>query len=433
MTPGRELTPIEQRLFTDFFAALRRQSIPFVLLRNYEDFPARIGHDLDLFVPRKDAHAAGRLFRELLAAAGGSVLIVHERDYFLDIRFVLGTSRPDAIHLDLYHGTFTWHSLPYLTEDELLASIREYNGLPVPRPAHEALNIFMASILWGGFYKVRYQPRIAALLTAPEERAEFERCVQEVFGPDGKPSFDPCSPVHPEKTEVKTYAARLRRAMKRRALRNAPLRTVGRLCRHWWVEFECACRPKGMVLAVIGPDAEVNARAVEGLVQRVGELFGEQQVRRKTSQTSSENGNEAKRIFRLLKQWLRGWLDWPLRFLKPKAQGQLVVLDYSAADWWCAPAGNGFAGLPAWLLKFAARCAPEPDFTFVLLPDADTLVQSRKELSSESARSQLARYHSWASRGRRCFSVDATRPLPAIVDCIEATLVAYLRRREQLR
>ena len=423
MTTGRELTPPEKKLFADFLAALRRQQIPFVFLRNYEEFPARIGHDLDLFVPRRNAPAAGRIFRELLAAAGGSVLIVHERDYFLDIRFVLGTATPDAIHLDLYHGSFTWHGLPYLTEDQLLASVRECNGLPVPRPAHEALNVFMASILWGGFYKVRYQPRIAALLAVPEERAEFDRCVQTVFGPDGKPPFDPCSSTHPEKAAVKTYAARLRRAMKRRALRHAPSRTAGRLARHWWVEFQCACRPKGMVLAVIGPDAELNARAVEGLVQRVGELFGEQRLFHGPPRNSERDGS-AKSFFRLLKKLLTRWQQWPLRFLKSKAQGQLIVFDCSAADEWCAPAQHGFAGLPGWLLEFAARCAPEPDFTFVLLPSTDTPAQSRK---------QIERYHSWAGRGRRHFPVDAVQPLPAIVDCIEAILVAYLRRREQLR
>ncbi len=433
MTPGRALTPAEQRLFADFFAALRRQGIPFVFLRNYEDFPARIGHDLDLFVRRKDAHPAGKIFRELLFAAGGSVLIVHERDYFLDIRFVLGNAAPDSIHLDLYHGSFTWHGLPYLTEDQLLVSVRECNGLPVPRPAHEALNVFMASILWGGFYKVRYQPRIAELLAAPEERAEFERCVQNVFGPDGTPPFDPCSTAHPDKTVVKKYAAQLRRAMKRRALRHTPFVNAGKLTRHWWAEFKCACRPKGMVLAVIGPDADLNARAVEGLVQHVGELFGERQLYHAASLEISENHGRAKGFFHLLKKSLVRWRQWPRLFLKSKAQGQLVVFDYSAVDEWSAPGQHGFGRLPGWLLKLAARCAPEPDFTFVLLPDADTLVRSEKKLSIESARKQVSRYHSWAGQGRRHFPVDAMQPLPAIVDCVEATLVAYLRRREQLR
>lgn len=414
----RLLSDAERDLFAKFFAGLEAAGIVAVLLRNYEDFPASIGHDLDLFVRRREALAASQIFRALLAAAGGTVLIVHERDYFIDIRFVLNTSAANAIHLDIYHGSFTWHSLHYLTEEKLLAGSLPCQGLLIPRPAHEAFNIFFASILWGGFYKARYQPRIAALLATPVERAEFDCCTLEAFGAAGSPPFDPCSSTLPGKSEVKTYAARLRRAFKRQSFRHAPLQTVIRLARHWRVEFGCLLRPKGLLIAVTGPDDVDKLAAIEGLLQRVGELFTERQVYHLSPEKPSglASPNRLSASGRLLKEWCKCWWRWPVRGWKKKAQSQLIIFERYTEDWWCNPACYGFGGLPGWWVKLFARTTPQPDFVFLLTPNDGLTVSSR--------------YESWAKLGRRRFIVDAAQPEPAILDCLESIVVAYIRARE---
>jgi hypothetical protein len=210
----RELTDAEQALFVDYTDKLREIGIPYVLLRNYIGFPATIGNDLDLFIRRRDLAVAEATFRELLAARGGRVVIVHTRGYFQDIRFCVDEHPRRALHLDLYHGSFTWHGLYYLGEEELLGSTHRYKEHPVPRPAHEALNIFIGSIIWGGFFKPRYLPRIAELLSDPQEKAVFRACLDHTFGAAGTPAFDPCSPEVPDPAVVRSYAKRLRRAIK---------------------------------------------------------------------------------------------------------------------------------------------------------------------------------------------------------------------------
>jgi len=406
---GRALNEGEQRLFSQFFASLKQASIPFLLLRNYEDFPQRIGHDIDLFFQRQDALKVKDIFLKLLSSAGGNVIVIHERGYFIDIRFVLGLKPADAIHLDIYHGSFTWHGLTYLRDEELLSAARQYNGYPIPRPAHEAYNIFFASILWGGFYKSRYQPRIAALLSAPEERAEFDRCIRKTFGDAGIPPFDPCSPVIPDKGIVRQYARKLRRVFKMRSLSRNPLRTASGLARHWSVELGCFLRPKGLVVAITGPDEKQLLKICEGLTHQLGELFGENQ----TYHLEGASGQNSIGSFR---QWLKCWFRWPVRRWKKKGQSHLVILDRHTEDWWCNPSRYGFSRLPDGLLKMLAGLTPKPDFTFFILRTGE--------------KEPLLRYESWAKNHRNCVIVDGNQPEPAILDCIESQLVAYLRERE---
>ena len=425
---SRQLTLPERALFELLFATLREQQIPFVLLRNYESFPDQIGHDLDLFVPRRRAAGVAELFKQLLSKAGGEVIIVHERDYFIDIRFVLGRPAAEAIHLDLYHGSFTWHGLVYLEEDELLAAARHYGNLPIPRPAHEALNIFLASILWGGFFKARYQPQLAELLALPGEQAAFNECLNRAFGSTGLPPFDPASPALPGPELVQDYAKKLRVLFKRHQFRAAPLRSAVRWLTYWFAELRCLARPQGLALAVVGPDANLNAAVLESTNERIGELFGERHLRFGDGRKPAPRRNAAARLFG---EWFKCWRNWPRQMLKPKAQVHLTLLGCQPCDWWCRPEHFGFGKLPRWLLALAAASAPRADFIFALI--ATGTDASQKVPTTPNDERTLACYREWAAPGRRKYLLDSAKPLPELLNEVERLVVSHLKERELRR
>ena len=275
MSSERILTALESKLFSDYLVVLGREAIPFIILRNYEGFPSKIGHDLDLFIPRACCDQAARLFTKLLGELGGRVIITHRRDYFFDIRFTVDLDVSKAIHLDLFHGSFTWHGIPYLTEDDLLSSARDYNGLPIPRPAHEALNLLFASILWGGFLKERYLPRISALLAEPTEQDIFASCIDHVFGAGCRVPFPLTTDTIPTKSVIFAYAKLARSGLKRTALKRAPFKTISALVRHWFAEAQCYLRLKGIHIAILGPDGAGKSTVMAHTVERIGELFAE--------------------------------------------------------------------------------------------------------------------------------------------------------------
>ena len=428
---SRQLTLPERALFELLFATLREQQIPFVLLRNYESFPDQIGHDLDLFVPRRRAAGVAELFKQLLSKAGGEVIIVHERDYFIDIRFVLGRPAAEAIHLDLYHGSFTWHGLVYLEEDELLAAARHYGNLPIPRPAHEALNIFLASILWGGFFKARYQPQLAELLALPGEQAAFNECLNRAFGSTGLPPFDPASPALPGPELVQDYAKKLRSLFKRRQFASYPLRSAVRWLTYWLAELRCLARPQGLSLAVVGPEADLNAAVLESTCERIGELFGERHLRFRDEASSSCPPAPERGVAGLVREWFKSWRNWPRKLLKPKAQVHLTLLGRQPCNWSCQAERCGFGKLPRWLLATAAASAPRADFIFVLVttgPGAKQTVTPTPDI--EHAR---ACYQRWAARGGLKYVLDSAKPLPELLNDVERIVVSHLKDRELRR
>lgn len=455
MSSERILSALESKLFSDYLVVLGREGIPFIILRNYEGFPSKIGHDLDLFIPRTCCDQAAMLFTKLLGELGGRVIITHRRDYFFDIRFIVDLDVSKAIHLDLFHGSFTWHGIPYLTEDELLSSARDYNGLPIPRPAHEALNLLFASILWGGFLKERYISRISALLSEPLEREIFEKCVGHVFGADCQVPFLLTTETSPPKNAVSAYAKLARSGMKRTALKRAPFRTIGALARHWFAEARCYFRPKGIHIAILGPDGAGKSTVMARTVERIGELFAERHFyhwrpsvmpeigvllgRRKATKepTIDPHGKPShpplSAFLILIWYWFDYWIGWPLRIWKPTGTNHLVVFDRYASDFFCDPKRYRLARLPTWMRKLAARLVPQPDFTFILCADAQTLLARKSEIPEASLIEIIETYRVWGTGRKNCFLLDAAQSVEKVVADIEGIIVPFLENRERTR
>ena len=250
--PERNLTESEQAFFRDFFGQLTAQGIRFVLLRNYSHFPQRIGNDLDVLFERGQTSKALSVLRESLRKISAKVVHIHRRDYFVAVWFQLPNSGGNSIHMDFYHGAFTWHGMPYLEATKAFASQRLFNGLPVPRPAHEALSLFLASLLWGAFFKERYAARIQELLAYQDERSQFESCLRENFGPAGLEAFRCCLENKSSLDVTRSLAERLRSELRRRSLVREPLRTLWRIGRYWLAEVRTVIRPPGLHVLIRG-------------------------------------------------------------------------------------------------------------------------------------------------------------------------------------
>ena len=449
----RQLSTAERELFAKFFAGLDKAGIGAILLRNYENFPALMGHDLDVFFRRADLGRAVEIFREVLPAAGGEVLHIHERDYVFAVWFRAARGEPLSIHLDFYHGAFTWHSLPYVQEDALIASSRSFGKFKTPRPAHEALNLFLTSVLWGGFFKFRYRARIHSLLQPPEEMAEFLRVLQREFGAGARPPVEFACEQEPDRATMRSYARQLRRAFKLRSLRQRPFATTCRWVRYWLTELGTVISPPGLCLAFLGPDGSGKSTVIQAVKERIEYYFGEVEDRhwrpqflgdlgvllgrreKTTGPVSDPHGRAPHSVvvsaIRFFYYWLDYWLGWPLRVWKFRAKNHLVIFDRYAQDMWCDPKRYRL-GLPRGLMKFFCRLTPEPDLTFVLLAGAEIINQRKGEVPLETLRELLQRYAEAAKQGVGVHAIDCSRPVNQVADEIAALVLQRLKSKAKL-
>lgn len=245
----RLLTDIEQDFLIGFFRSLRDAGIRNAFARNADDFPAAMGNDIDLLIEPRHKVRGEAIFRDCLRKAGGELWQRNPREYVLDLRFCLpGTEVP--IHLDLYWGVYTWHGLTYADAKDVLAdAIQAGETHYTVRPADEALAMYSASLLWGGFYKAKYGDRMRQTLQDPVESKLFEEDCREAYGPEPLPVI-PGTEVLPSAGEARRAGRELQRRLKAGWMRRSPVKALGLLARYWLLEFATVVRPSGLCLRV---------------------------------------------------------------------------------------------------------------------------------------------------------------------------------------
>jgi hypothetical protein len=341
----------------------------YVVLRNH-DFRANLGRGGDVDVLVTDMAAARAGMRKSL----GRPWWIMRRTYVEGCFYPWG-------HIDLT-PRMEWHGATYIENSTIFAesSLSSF-GFLQPRPAHEALICWFASLIWGGFFKARYAEVIqGAAKTDPE--AFRKALIHAVGGFWGNKLFDLAASQ--TATQSVQWVKPLRRALWLRGFRRNPCQTLVGWGQQWLREIKMRAAPPVPWFAVRGLDDKRRSELLAEIETGLAQLGVRSQVHRwrpgtiklslakqavDTNPAPLPPGGALSSIIKLAFLGLDWTLGFRIRIADTRARGTFVIFDQYHADLLTDPASFRYGG-PMSLARILSALMPQPDAVIHLTSDS---------------------------------------------------------------
>lgn len=451
------LSPAQQSTIRDFFSALKSQSISGFIARGGNLLPHRLdGRDLDIFICWPDLIRTQALLLDAAKKNNLTLIHRHTRSYFSAFWFRQESpGYPDALHIDLYPGAFTWKGLPFLKDEDVLSDIRKHNEFPFPSPHVEVISLMLTSVLWGGFFKVRYAERIRTLLACGATRKSVVCILKDRFATD-ESLIDDIAGGIPSETRIKKHTRTLRRGLIKQSFAKMPLRATRGIVSYLLGEINAWIRPPGLCIAILGADGAGKSLLLQNLYNEVSPLFGAIDSfhwrpsilpdvgvllkRRKAAPATIVSDPHARpphgrinSLLRLLYYLADYYLGFLLLVWPAKARNHLIIFDRFAEDMAVDPLRYRLR-LPRFWLDFLCSLTPHPEITFVLTAPVSVLFARKQEVSKDELAGIVSRLKALACDHDRFRNVDCNRApnfiTSEVVTAIRATLMSRISLKE---
>ena len=396
----------------DLADALDRAGVWWVILRNHQDLPDRIGHDVDIIVHPQDADTVELVIKGVVSR-GGLFLVRSYRGiehHSFDVAAGDLTGRL-FLHVDI-QTSMQYRGRRLIDADVLLTDRRRSGRVWVPSPGVEGYAILLHAALNKRALKSKYRGRVVAIEL--EHPGEIERAALPDLGADLAVRLGAV------RTESDLLALRgeLERAIDRRHRANSWRRPMFEV-RSALTQARLRARPRGLFVCFLGPDGSGKSSTTA----LISELLGQQQavlpvrqvymgsgqpvlptrkLTRRLHGVKKDGDGKAQEIRDVTPRRLRGALhvtaDEILRYwvqVRPKLSPHGIVLaDRYAYDLFRV---NNAKVRTRWFRRLGTTVIPAPDLTFFLEGDPEVIAQRKKELTVEETIRQQSAYRELAA------------------------------------
>jgi len=431
----------------DLAAELDREAVRWLVLRNHEDLPDRVGHDVDIIVHPDDAARIDPLVRRVVRQGGLALLRAYagvEHETFDVAAADLGGRL--VLHVDVQTAA-RYRGRLLVDGEDLLDHRRRAGPLWVPEPGMEAYALLLHAALHKAALKPKYAERLGVLRDGDPDGLEriASRRLGEQLG----------RRLYAVRTEADLLAARpaLRRGLRRRYPAN-PARQAWFTVRSSARQARLRLRPRGVFVAFLGPDGSGKSTLTDLLQRRLdghGDVLPVRRVymgsgqpllptRKLVRRLHGKTGPNAKppSLRGVAQRRLRGPLhvltDEILRYwvqVRPRlAPHGIVLVDRYAYD--ILRVNNPTVQRP-WFRRLTVAIVPRPHLTFLLEGDPEVVAARKRELTVEETIRQQAAYRSLEGLVREFRPLDVvTHDEPTLTRIAKEILRVYARRNRGL-
>ena len=440
------------RVLDEFVNTLERHHVRYFILRNFEGLPAKNpSKDVDIIVDPRTYAEAQEILKGTFSSEGleSCCMVQFERAHCW---YGFDVNAGFSIHIDLISG-YSSKGFEFLSFDELYKGRAKYGQYWVLSEPFNVVMLILYKAIGVRELSSKYRDTIRKQYSG--NKSHVDELLTHIFGTRsgshlisalGRGDLD--WPIE--------NAAQLSRVSKIRVLRRFPLKTMAGICSFLTEKADrMVFRPQQYqrLIAVEGPDGSGKSTFISalqsGLVSffltdvagvtirhfrpgllpnlgRIGEAMGGQQ---QDTEFDKPHRNAPAGTLSSLIRLIYYWLDYSVGgFINARRDAQFShfsIYDRYVFGFLIDPRRSRIA-LPRSLRLGFARATYQPDLTFVLVADPETVFARKQELSLHEIRRQNSELVKLGSALENCVVIDANQSTEEMVaQALRAILATY--------
>ncbi len=415
--------------------------VRYLVLRNYDGLPTRVGNDVDILV---EPALLGRAEALLIASARRAGYRLHNRGEFGPTCLYFSRGR-EQVQIDLF-GALRWRGLRLVDADRVLAGRRRCKTFFVPDASDEATLNLLTGLLYSGKIKTRYREGILAQLAT---RQAVPDPLRDAFGARAADALRALI-VREQWDAIEASAPVFRRRLITRRLAFEPIQALSGLAsdvRRLWKRFGS---PPGLAVILIGPDGCGKSTVAESLVKDLAGTFSPDKgryVHWKPRVLPIRRTNDGVPVVDPHGQPPRGVLASAAYFtahvfefvvgawtqIRPtRFRGGLVVADRYFLDFYVDPARYRLR-LPIWMIRAGGRLVGVPGPVFYLDVPGAMLARRKGELGPDETERQRAAFERLVARVPQAQMIDGSPAPSHVASAIVDRVLDHLTERAAAR
>lgn len=423
------------RILLGVIEVLEEAGIRHCILHGYEDYPQRIGSDVDCVIDAATSadqlcallhHNRERIGAEIVRRRGSHIVLAGSDD-----------GAPCFLILDVTSDCQVG-DLPFHRGAAILAGRRRHGRFWAPA-SDLAFGCYLVRTIAKGELDERQAQTLSRLYR--EDPAGCAREVARFWSGRSADLLIAAARSHAW-GPVRHDLPRIRAELRWRAMLRAAWPFVRNKLRALRERIGCVWRPQGLNVVLLGPDGAGKSSVIAALGPGLVGAFPRsvcwgfapplhRLFRRGTSSTSEPHALPVRSLPTSLVRaayWFAYYTLGYANLHRALARSTLVLHDRHFVDLLVDRKRYRYGG-PSWLIHLIWRLIPKPDLVIVLDAPAEVLQRRKQEVPlAETARQRHA-YLSLARSLENGYIVDATRPLREVADQVRGIVLRHLGLR----
>jgi thymidylate kinase len=263
------------QLLIDIFSKLKKEEVNYCVLRNYEELPYHVGHDVDILLSEDHKDLFDKTIDSLIKGSGWEKVYTRDKYKFHTlILYKIEENNVQLLKFDLWLE-LSWRGVPWIDSNYILSTKEVYKDVYIPRKGAEAAITVLKELTGGGNVPEKYYDKIINL--SLEDKQGFISSLKPIFNKYAEDLYNNAS--NGRWDQIDTFKDEIKkRIFSNRNKRKKVSRVINYLTHESKRRIVSLFKPKGGLVAFIGPDGSGKSSVIELVTKRLDIVYPEKHM-----------------------------------------------------------------------------------------------------------------------------------------------------------